>query len=253
MMKFFRKIRFELMEHHKTGRYLKYAIGEILLVVIGILIALQINNWNEARKIDRQRLVYLENLKSEFSYNLTEVDRVMESAASNMENAKRLTSFTGDKAYGLDEGTCIALMGGVIMNELQVRPSTGALVQILSTGNLGIFHNEELKQLLASWEGALLKVRSQEEEYAVFRNKIIQIISEKGNWRNHMDVEFGPLGVGPSNLNTKNLPILQSSEFENYLVGSYATGYILRDRYYAELRERILNTLSMIELELGGS
>ena len=50
MIKFFRKIRYDLMEKNKTGKYFKYAIGEIILVVIGILIALSINNWNEQRK-----------------------------------------------------------------------------------------------------------------------------------------------------------------------------------------------------------
>ena len=50
MINFFRKIRYDLMEKNKTGKYLKYAIGEIILVVIGILIALSINNWNEYRK-----------------------------------------------------------------------------------------------------------------------------------------------------------------------------------------------------------
>ena len=49
MIKIFRKIRQNLVMENKTGRYFKYAIGEIILVVIGILIALQINNWNEAR------------------------------------------------------------------------------------------------------------------------------------------------------------------------------------------------------------
>jgi hypothetical protein len=49
MIKFFRKIRYDLMEKNKTGKYFKYAIGEIVLVVIGILIALSINNWNENR------------------------------------------------------------------------------------------------------------------------------------------------------------------------------------------------------------
>lgn len=52
MIKFFRKIRYDLMEKNKTGKYFKYAIGEIILVVIGILIALSINNWNEQRKIN---------------------------------------------------------------------------------------------------------------------------------------------------------------------------------------------------------
>ncbi|MBC3847906.1 hypothetical protein H8K90_16035 [Winogradskyella echinorum] len=51
MIKFFRHIRQQLISENKTGKYLKYAIGEIVLVVIGILIALSINNWNEQRKV----------------------------------------------------------------------------------------------------------------------------------------------------------------------------------------------------------
>ena len=50
MIKFFRNIRRSLLSEGKTSKYLKYAVGEIVLVVIGILIALQINNWNEHRK-----------------------------------------------------------------------------------------------------------------------------------------------------------------------------------------------------------
>jgi hypothetical protein len=55
MIKFFRKIRQSLLLKGNTGKYLKYAIGEIILVVIGILIALSINNWNEDRK--KQKLI----------------------------------------------------------------------------------------------------------------------------------------------------------------------------------------------------
>jgi len=59
MIKFFRKIRQNLLSEGKTGKYFKYAIGEVVLVVIGILIALQINNWNELRKaIDREHSLY---------------------------------------------------------------------------------------------------------------------------------------------------------------------------------------------------
>jgi uncharacterized membrane protein YgaE (UPF0421/DUF939 family) len=50
MIKFFRKIRQDLLSERKTIKYFKYAIGEIILVVIGILIALSINNWNEKQK-----------------------------------------------------------------------------------------------------------------------------------------------------------------------------------------------------------
>ena len=62
MIKFFRKIRYDLIGENKTGKYLKYAIGEIVLVVIGILIALSINNWNENRKRDEIRKNYYHQL-----------------------------------------------------------------------------------------------------------------------------------------------------------------------------------------------
>jgi hypothetical protein len=64
MIKFFRSIRKDLMEKNKTGKYLKYAIGEIFLVVVGILIALQINNWNEERKQDKLEESTLLELKA---------------------------------------------------------------------------------------------------------------------------------------------------------------------------------------------
>lgn len=58
MFPIFKKIRFSLMNDHKTSKYLKYAFGEIVLVVIGILIALQINNWNENRKNEALKKSY---------------------------------------------------------------------------------------------------------------------------------------------------------------------------------------------------
>jgi len=68
MIKFFRKIRQNLlMETGKTGKYFKYAIGEILLVMVGILLALQVNNWNENRKQHIQDLQFLETLRTELT------------------------------------------------------------------------------------------------------------------------------------------------------------------------------------------
>ncbi|MEL4456496.1 DUF6090 family protein [Lutimonas vermicola] len=64
MIKFFRHIRQNLLAEGKTGQYFKYAIGEIILVVIGILIALQINNWNEQRKVDREIVKTLTEIRS---------------------------------------------------------------------------------------------------------------------------------------------------------------------------------------------
>jgi Family of unknown function (DUF6090) len=79
MLKFFRKIRQNLLSEGKTGKYLKYAIGEIILVVIGILIALSINNWNEKR-LQKQALkniytIIVEDLKND----ITDINIILKS------------------------------------------------------------------------------------------------------------------------------------------------------------------------------
>ncbi len=74
MIKFFRKIRQRLLTENKFNKYLIYAIGEIVLVVIGILIALQLNNWNEVRKIRIQELKTLKELRSDLLQNINDID-----------------------------------------------------------------------------------------------------------------------------------------------------------------------------------
>ena len=64
MIKFFRKIRQQLLTENKFSKYLLYAIGEIILVVVGILIALQINNWNENQKLKGEEIKLIQNFKS---------------------------------------------------------------------------------------------------------------------------------------------------------------------------------------------
>ena len=65
MIKFFRNIRQQLLGEGKTGKYIKYAFGEILLVMVGILLALQVNNWNENRKHHNEEKVFLSGIKSD--------------------------------------------------------------------------------------------------------------------------------------------------------------------------------------------
>jgi len=90
MIKFFRRIRQNLLLEEKSGkpaampsagkpvgRYLKYAIGEIILVVIGILIALSINNWNQQRILEKQSLEVLENLREEINESKIEIEKAI--------------------------------------------------------------------------------------------------------------------------------------------------------------------------------
>ncbi|MBO3116110.1 hypothetical protein J4050_05090 [Winogradskyella sp. DF17] len=76
MIKIFRKIRYNLMETGKTGKYLKYAIGEIILVVIGILIALQINNWNEKENRNEKLINIYESVHADIKNDLKDLNDV---------------------------------------------------------------------------------------------------------------------------------------------------------------------------------
>lgn len=78
MIKFFRHIRKSLLIKNENSKYFKYAIGEILLVVVGILIALQINNWNEDRKSTNKEIEILTDFKSGLEFDLLQLDSILD-------------------------------------------------------------------------------------------------------------------------------------------------------------------------------
>lgn len=93
MIKFFRKIRQGLLSGGKTSRYFKYAIGEIILVVIGILLAIQLNELNEKRKDSEKELSFLSKLKDDIQLdilNANESDSMFASNASSSEKALQI-------------------------------------------------------------------------------------------------------------------------------------------------------------------
>ena len=87
MIKFFRHIRKQLLGEGKTRKYFKYAIGEILLVVIGILIALQINNWNENKKLVSKEVKILKEIKYELEGSLRDLVSDIESHQRNLNSS----------------------------------------------------------------------------------------------------------------------------------------------------------------------
>ncbi len=161
MIKFFRKIRQNLLLEGKTGRYLKYAIGEIVLVVIGILIALSINNWNEYRKETNFEQKILRELKSDFVYNESELNsNIIKSSklASNGDSLLNLFKLPKDEVNPIDFFKYTRSLGGYST----FSPSNGALNALISSGNLYIIKNDSLRMYLSRWSGMLEDAREDE-------------------------------------------------------------------------------------------
>lgn len=154
MIPFFRKIRYRLARDNDFYKYSRYAIGEIILVVVGILIALQVNNWNQSRKERVKEGHYLSQLKEEFKLTRKELSRVIRKTGDVERITNLLLSIqeTSSDSMSNDELDSLILRsrGYTILMS-----SESTIVELISTGNLGLIQNDSLRSYLASWETSL--------------------------------------------------------------------------------------------------
>jgi hypothetical protein len=136
---------------NKTSKYFKYAIGEILLVVIGILIALQVNNWNEDRKIKSIEQTLLRDLKIELTSNLEALQEVIHEHEKSLKAARELLqlSMRPRELVNVPDSSAQRLVGTMNQN-WTYNPQKGILNSIISSGQLSYISNKELRYLLAS-------------------------------------------------------------------------------------------------------
>jgi len=151
MIKFFRKIRQNLLSEGKTRKYLKYAIGEIVLVVIGILIALQINNWNEYRKEGIKEQVVLTQLKEDYLSNLNQLEEKMTTRTIIINSGIRIL-----RAFDQPEEV---VRDSLIKNIARITsdPTFDPVKNdLINSGNLRLIKNERLKRLLSNWSSDII-------------------------------------------------------------------------------------------------
>ena len=215
MLKFFRKIRQNLLSEGKTGKYLKYAIGEVLLVMIGIILALQVNNWNENRKIRIVEKSALSNLKKDFEFNLSSIEDLIETTSREIEVGLKILSNTGKKSDGINEIDLDSML--IPIGNYQIYFSqNGFLTDLLNSGNIGIIENDSLRVLLSSWGQTIEELYRKEQAALHHHTLLIDYIKEKGSWLN-VDNQYPSFGIAypKSGFEIDNNSLLQQVEFEN--------------------------------------
>ncbi len=156
MIKFFRKIRQNLLSEGKTGKYLKYAIGEIVLVIIGILIALSINNWNTNRKLKSEEQNLLKDLRAEVKSNIESLMITIDEHEKSYNAAQEFKSLFQDREAFDKMADSIFERMFIRMNmNFTYDPNKGILNSMISSGQINNLSNKELKYLLASLEDVI--------------------------------------------------------------------------------------------------
>ena len=154
MIKFFRKIRQKLLSEGKTGTYLKYALGEIMLVVIGILIALSINNWNDKRKNNLIESEYYCKLLADLELDKKNIAKLFEESKHKIDVAKKtlleLKEMQKDKSHFINNYIQAYRTNAFV-------PSKATITDILSTGKLNLLTNDSLKNKLIQYYAELDK------------------------------------------------------------------------------------------------
>jgi len=161
MIRFFRNIRQKLAAENKMAKYLRYASGEILLVVIGILIALQINNWNELRKERLTEIKYLKNLQLDLKTDLVNLDSMMVDRQNKVASGIILLKLQPPTT--IVQLTAFDSLLWNVYRWTSYTPRTNTFDELISSGSLNTIKNDSIKSYLLSISEKNEKITIQRE------------------------------------------------------------------------------------------
>ena len=249
MIKFFRKIRLELMEQNKTAKYFKYAIGEIILVVIGILIALQINNWNN-NKINRSESNELnQRLLAEVNTNIDLGLKKMEQIENMIKSSKGILDLFNIPLTNKTSKTLDSLVY-IVIEGVKIEYVTGTLGEGLNTGKVALLDSKILKSKLYGLPSNIEYVREYDKTFSDYATHYLQPFLYKNFNYRRMDDAYSGYDIGVSKFTTQHhKALLKNEEFEN-LIDNYFFGTNSQLKIHQNLKKEFEEIKGLIELEL---
>lgn len=236
MIRFFRQIRQELMNENKIRRYLLYATGEILLVVIGILIALGINKYNENLKEEAKEKQLIISLYNEFNENLTALETDIENLKTQLSRQYKLLDLIDGKSA--TTGSEInQLIGKSFVNLSSWNPSSYVLKDLSNSGQISNLSNHKLQNLLLDWERHIENLKEFKDDDKRSANEFVGYLKEKSSLRN---IDFEEMievkeDFGRSKFMVDNKRLLKDIVFENMLDDKIITTWSLIEQYEVTL------------------
>jgi len=229
-----------------------YAIGEIALVMIGILLALQVSNWSEQNKTHQRQLNYLEQINTEINHNLTSITKEKEKVSNHLKALRKLVALSDTTINNVSESELSSTWGRVFSGTAKFQYENGALLELISSGGLKDIKNDSIRNMLASLEAKVQKVRHQEQDYNIYTKKGNDYLEKHGSFR---VITGGDKwwGIGKLKEERSNKFLLESQEFENILIFAIGNGQYLFDGIYPTLEKELRMLIDIIDKELEKS
>jgi hypothetical protein len=243
MIKFFRRIRQKLLQENRFSKYLIYAIGEIILVVIGILIALQINNSNEAQKIRKNELAYLNGIKSDLQLNTVVFEESIIQKESSIVSANIIIGFfEGKPIPNLDEFNFHNLN---VQIAHPITYNNNTYQELVNSGNLAIISNDSIKTALLNMESVYREIQFWENHmYTDFKENIYHFYFGAVDLNTHLQNYAYQVSKGQAGENRK----LSMSDIEAILANNrFKNGFVLAVFNNGKLLEKINNMNGLIQ------
>ncbi|MBL0024113.1 MAG: hypothetical protein IPO98_03405 [Saprospiraceae bacterium] len=211
-----RKIWQSFLVSGRTSSYLKYAIREIILVVIGILFALQVNSWNQNRLEHIEEKKILTNLHSEFLENEKIITQILSKLTEARKSNREIIKLMGATADELK----IKNLDSLFFESFpatQFTSSNQSVNNIIQGGRLNIINNEEIIKQLYNWQSQVEAVIIRESAIDDWTyDKMLPVLSKYISFKD-MDTYGRFEWTGKSKLKKDYYPLFQSLEYENLL------------------------------------
>lgn len=222
MLNFFRKLRQNLLSGAKTVTYFKYATGEIFLVMIGILLALQVNNWNDKRKKNEEETQYYFKLLEDFELEKKQIESIQNSIELSIKNINEL--MLDFDAGNRTRNYLVNKFVSSVRRDIYV-PLNKTFEELIYSGNLNIIGDQRIKNALIQYDSDM------KSNIAVIQKNRDEFVKEVFEFTNS-SLDFG----------------MQEIDFVNELLFPEVIGTLPKDDWTKDKNSEIYKNLQKVSL-----
>jgi hypothetical protein len=238
MIKVFRRVRQIILTENRFGRYLFYAVGEIILVVIGILIALSINNWNDERKKSSLKENYIESLKRDLSADIIYFNLQIANDSTELAKMLSFSNRLSNQYTTKDTLIQIARFEFLPFTDINNELNMSTIHSLISTGNINVFDRNTSEALIQFNNVQLNSISMIDRNDELYFNSIV-------NYRNKYPLNSQRNGINGEFMNSFWLS-LNENDLKSEFNGALTAKIGMLENSLSSRKELLMQTTEML-------